>query len=289
MSKTLVKNGTVVNGFGVTNNAGQAGTPFAYGVFLKSTQPPVANGINTFISAANFHLNGPTNILGVASATNKVTAATWEFWMLINTNANDSGYLYGEYPGGSFASHYFKVVPSAGSVSYDEFNPTGGSFDSPINSYTAGQFSQLVVTKNGDTVNVYRNGVLFGTGTESETYTSGTPNNTTCFGMRLGTSNVGTDGQFCVLRVYNTALSDAQVAQNYAVTVPPSLNTSLSGDQLTISWRSPYQGWILQQQTNGLNVGLSINWVDIAGTESVTTTNVPINTAPAVFYRLRQP
>jgi hypothetical protein len=183
--------------------------------------------------------------------------------MMINTNANDSGYLYGEYPGGSFASHYMLVYPSTGGYNYDEYNPSGGGYGSPGGAFTAGQFSQLVVTKNGDTVNVYRNGVPFATGTESETYTSGAPNNTTCFGMRLGTSNVGTDGQFCVLRVYNTVLSDAQVAQNYAVTVPPSLNYSLSGDQLTISWQSPYQGWILQQQTNGLNVGLGINWVDI--------------------------
>jgi hypothetical protein len=107
--------------------------------------------------------------------------------------------------------------------------------------------------------------------------------------MRYGSSNVGTDGEFNLIRVYNTVLSDAQVAQNYAVTVPPSLNYSQSGNQLTISWQSPYQGWILQQQTNGLNVGLGINWVDMAGTESVTTTNVPLNAAPVVFYRLRQP
>ena len=282
-------NGTIVNGFGVTNNAGWDGTPFAYGVFLKSTQPPAANAIQTYISAANFHLNGPTNILGVASATNKVTAATWEFWMMIKTNANDSGYLFGEYPGGSFASHYFKVFPSTGVCSYDEFNPTGGSYDSPGGAFTAGQFSQLVVTKNGDTINVYRNGVLFGTGTHSEAYTSGAPNNLTCFGMRLSSVNTGTDGQFCVLRVYNTALSDAQVAQNYAVTVPPSLNYSLSGNQVTISWQPPYQGWILQQQTNVLNVGIGTNWVDMVGTDSVTTTNVLVDAAPAAFYRLRRP
>ena len=145
------------------------------------------------------------------------------------------------------------------------------------------------MTKNGDTVKVYRNGVLFDTGTHSETYTSGTPNNLTCFGMRLGTVNVGTDGQFCVLRVYNTVLTDAQVAQNYAVTVPPSLNYSLSGNQLTISWQPPYQGWILQQQTNVLNVGIGTNWVDMVGTDSVTTTNVLVDAAPAAFYRLRRP
>jgi len=280
-------NGTIVNGFGVTNNPGQAGTPFAYGVFLKSQQPPAANGINTYISAANFHLNGPTNISGVASATNKVTAATWEFWMQVNTNANDSGYLYGEYPGGSYASHVMKIYPSTGVCSYDEYRPSGGDFNSPTNSFTAGQFSQLVITKDGDNVTVYRNGVLSGTGTEAESYTDGAPNNLTCFGMRLSTVNTGTDGQFCIIRVYNRVLSGAQVAQNYALSVPPTLQQSLSGNQLTISWGQPYQGWILQQQTNSLAAGLGTNWVDVVGTDSVTTTNLTVDAA-ATFYRLRQ-
>jgi hypothetical protein len=280
-------NGTIVNGFGVTNNAGWTGTPFAYGVPLKSV-PPAANAIQTYVDANNFHVNGPTNISGVVVATNKVTAATWEFWLRVDTNASDQGFLYGEYPGGSFSSHYMKIYPSTGVISYDEYNPSGGGYDSSSGCFTAGVFSQLVVTKNNDTVRVYKNGVLSGTGTESEAYTSGNPT-TTRFGMRYGSSNVGTDGEFNLIRVYNTVLSDAQVAQNYAVTVPPSLNYSQSGDELTISWPTPYLNWTLQQQTNGLNVGLGANWVDMAGTESVTTTNVPLNAAPAVFYRLRQP
>lgn len=73
-------------------------------------------------------------------------------------------------------------------------------------------------------------------------------------------------------------------------TAPTKLSYSLSGDKLTITWPENYQGWILQEQTNTLQVGISTNWVDVAGSANVTTTNVLINQAsPAVFYRLRYP
>jgi hypothetical protein len=57
---------------------------------------------------------------------------------------------------------------------------------------------------------------------------------------------------------------------------------------LTLSWPVSYQEWILQAQTNALGTGLGSNWVDI-GALPGTTTNIPLNEAPAVFYRLRHP
>lgn len=71
---------------------------------------------------------------------------------------------------------------------------------------------------------------------------------------------------------------------------PTSVNFSVSGNNLTISWPANYQGWILQAQTNALSVGLNANWVDVPGSASVTSVNIPINpAAPTVFYRLRYP
>jgi hypothetical protein len=82
------------------------------------------------------------------------------------------------------------------------------------------------------------------------------------------------------------AASTNSVAQQ--VNAPPFLLLSVSGNQLHLSW-SGYLGWILQQQTNALDVGLGTNWTDMAGTALVTTTNVPLNAAPTAFYRLRHP
>jgi autotransporter-associated beta strand protein len=71
-----------------------------------------------------------------------------------------------------------------------------------------------------------------------------------------------------------------------------SVSGGVSGDTLALSWPTN-SGWILQEQTNALNVGLvSSNnaWFDVSGSSLVTSTNVTINPAnPAVFFRLRHP
>jgi autotransporter-associated beta strand protein len=69
---------------------------------------------------------------------------------------------------------------------------------------------------------------------------------------------------------------------------PTDISYSVSGGRLTLSWPASYQAWTLQEQTNSLSKGLGTNWVDI-GALTGTTTNVPLDAAPAVFYRLRHP
>ncbi len=74
--------------------------------------------------------------------------------------------------------------------------------------------------------------------------------------------------------------------------LPGPIQFSVSGSTLALSWPTNL-GWILQNQTNALNVGLTVNsngWFDVAGSASVTSTNITIVPAnPTVFYRLRHP
>ncbi len=71
---------------------------------------------------------------------------------------------------------------------------------------------------------------------------------------------------------------------------PTNINFSVSGGNLTLSWPSGYTGWILQTQTNALSVGLTTNWVDVAGSDTTNSITVPIlPTNPTVFFRLRHP
>jgi hypothetical protein len=43
-------------------------------------------------------------------------------------------------------------------------------------------------------------------------------------------------------------------------------------------------------QTNNLATGISNNWVDVSGSENMTSTNITVDaSAPTVFYRLRLP
>jgi fructan beta-fructosidase len=69
-----------------------------------------------------------------------------------------------------------------------------------------------------------------------------------------------------------------------------SVNYSLDGTSLALSWPPNYLGWVLQVQTNSLMVGLSTNWVDVAGSANVSATNMSVNlSSPTIFYRLSPP
>ena len=73
-------------------------------------------------------------------------------------------------------------------------------------------------------------------------------------------------------------------------TSPTNITSSVSGNQLTLSWPADHTGWTLQTQTNSASVGLSATWHDVAGstaTNQMTFTIVPAN--PTVFYRMTYP
>lgn len=74
---------------------------------------------------------------------------------------------------------------------------------------------------------------------------------------------------------------------------PTNLSYSFGGGSLALSWPGSHVGWILQSQTNPSSTGLQPApgaWFDWPGSEVVTSTNIPVNTAsPTVFFRLRQP
>ncbi|MCX6913462.1 MAG: autotransporter-associated beta strand repeat-containing protein [Verrucomicrobia bacterium] len=71
-----------------------------------------------------------------------------------------------------------------------------------------------------------------------------------------------------------------------AVLALPSLSSTVSPGFVEIFWPLSYSGWALQGQTNPPTVGLTSNWVDVAG---VISNAILIPIAPAngsVFYRL---
>ena len=74
--------------------------------------------------------------------------------------------------------------------------------------------------------------------------------------------------------------------------LPGTIQFNLSGSTLALSWPTNL-GWILQSQTNALNVGLVTNssaWFNVPGSELVTSTNMPIHPANgSVFYRMVHP
>jgi hypothetical protein len=71
-------------------------------------------------------------------------------------------------------------------------------------------------------------------------------------------------------------------------TTPTNIVTSVSGNQLTLSWPTDHTGWILQAQTNSASVGLSTTWHDVAGSTATNQMIFTIDPAnPTVFFRLK--
>jgi hypothetical protein len=82
------------------------------------------------------------------------------------------------------------------------------------------------------------------------------------------------------------ALSDVSTV----ATNPTNIVTSVSGNNLTLSWPVDHTGWRLQSQTNALSVGLTTNWVDVAGANTTNQITIPIgSTNGSVFFRLVYP
>ena len=87
------------------------------------------------------------------------------------------------------------------------------------------------------------------------------------------TNQLATDGSIVALSVVSTVATNST-----------NITFSISGTNVTLSWPSDHLGWYLQMQTNGLR---STNWVDVAGSSSVTNLVIPVNPSiPTVFYRM---
>jgi autotransporter-associated beta strand protein len=69
---------------------------------------------------------------------------------------------------------------------------------------------------------------------------------------------------------------------------PTNITYRVSGSTLTLSWPADHLGWLVQ--SNSVGIAASNSWYNIAGSGSVTTLNVNIDTAELnVFYRLLKP
>ena len=70
----------------------------------------------------------------------------------------------------------------------------------------------------------------------------------------------------------------------------PQLGFVAAGNQLQLNWPADHAGWQLQSQTNNLAVGLSTNWVNVAGSTQTNQILLPLNTVNGtVFFRLVRP
>jgi len=73
-------------------------------------------------------------------------------------------------------------------------------------------------------------------------------------------------------------------------TTPTSIDSTVVGNQLQLSWPLEYTGWKLQAQTNDLSIGLTGTWFDVPNSSMTNVVWMPINAANgSVFFRLTLP
>jgi hypothetical protein len=86
----------------------------------------------------------------------------------------------------------------------------------------------------------------------------------------------------------NTLASDGTL--RVVSTSPTAMTLLTTGNQLDVSWPSDHTGWKLQRQINPIDVGVSNNWTDVAGSTLTNRVIITINLAnDTVFYRLISP
>ena len=159
---------------------------------------------------------------------------------------------------------------NAGSTTVMELNGTAKTSDQFVVSGGLTYGGTLVLKNTTGTLAPNDTFTLFPTpGTGTFTIVSQTPGQT----VTWDTSALATSGTVKVV----SAVASAPVAIT-------SANTS---SNLTLSWPAGQTGYTLQMQSNPLTVGISTNWVNVAGSSSTNSMTVPINPANgSVFYRL---
>ncbi|OHA62296.1 MAG: hypothetical protein A2748_03685 [Candidatus Wildermuthbacteria bacterium RIFCSPHIGHO2_01_FULL_45_20] len=190
-----LKNNGVLTGHSPTAAAdrnGQAGKAYSF------------NGTSQYISLPS------TDIIGTR------TTFTITAWINLDDVAGSS--IYGEF--GSVAGHtrnYLAIV--GGNLSFDQYTPTLGPNEGNTVLQT-GKWYYVAYVQNGSTWTTYINEVLDKTGISAETY-GGDPPDKAIIGARAYNAQPGGlyryfDGSIDGVRIYNRALSSAQIQQLHA-------------------------------------------------------------------------
>jgi autotransporter-associated beta strand protein len=170
--------------------------------------------------------------------------------------------------------------PSLGGTVLAEINRNGGTplADKVVVNAAVAYNGILVLTNIGAPLVVGDTFTLFNASSYSGSFAivSQTPDQN----VTWNTANLAVNGTIQVASAVSTGVS----------TIPTNITTVVTGNQLNLSWPADHIGWRLQVQTNGLNVGLGTNWLDVPGSTAVDNVNMTISPANgAVFFRMVYP
>ena len=206
--------------------------------FNKPNRAYFFNGTNAYITAPNS-----------TTLSSPVAAITIAFW------ADIQGWVLQN--GENYASVISKSNSTANCAYRFSITPTGVSVihNNRIWPYYPGGMSNVqnnwnhyVVTTNGNLLKVYKDGILIGSSTTSSNFTFNNSNP-----LQIGRDFPGIldyyRGKIDDIRLYNRALSDAEVSQLYLFSSTESLPTANAGTDIQICGNDSFQ-------LNGTNNGI---------------------------------
>ena len=173
--------------------------------------------------------------------------------------------------------HLSNQAEAAGGARANQFstvaNPTDGKWHHVA--YVYDQTAQGFIS-------YYIDGVLDGTHNNSQSW-NWVPDETIELGKSHDSYWSAYNGFLDDFRIYNRVLSASEIAGLAGVVLPTTLNFSVAGGKLTLSW-SP-TGFVLQQNTQVANVA---GWTNVAS-GGISPVVISLPAAGANFYRLKKP
>jgi len=227
---------------------------------------------------------------GIMASVTNFTIAAWVNW-------NDDEAWQRIFDFGNDTTQYLFLTPSSGSGTLRFAISTNGNAAGAEQILEAaplpvGQWRHVAVTRNGNTVRLYTNGVLAVSGTVTIA-----PANFNPALNYLGDSQYAADpffnGRLDEMFIYNYALSSTEITRLAAnlpppPTVPTAMSVSLVGNSLLLAWPSNYIGCRLESNTESLVATGS--WLTVSGSTSNNQMSLPVDQSSAnVFYRLAYP
>jgi autotransporter-associated beta strand protein len=141
------------------------------------------------------------------------------------------------------------------------------------------------VTYSGATLSVTNIGQKLQAGDVFQLFASGTSGFTT---YALQTSDVAHNA---VYTWNNTVSTDGKITVatvGYLVNpAPTNIVVNPTSTNMTLIWPQDHTGWLLQSQTNALNIGLGTNWVNVPSSATTNQVAIPIvKTNGSVYFRM---
>ena len=169
---------------------------------------------------SNLDFDGSTEYITVASPALPTSDYTYSAW--VNLDANSDETIFEAFNAAGSADEFSLGVTTSGAAGRIEVTNNDGSSFRSTNSISTGSWSHVAATRQGSLITIYING-----SPDPTTYTDGTSLDFGSCSLVLGadvdnaasncTSSVGnyTDGRMDELRIYNRALTPAEIQKLY--------------------------------------------------------------------------